>query len=369
MLGMSDDRDATRYHRRQLLLGAARLALIGAFPAAVLITGGARALADSAAAITAVPAGEIAIVAIVLGAAQAILTFPLAWISGFLLPRRHGLLHQPFAAWLGDRAKAAALGGLLALGGLETIYALMRATEYWWLAASAIFLGVSVVVATVLPVWVMPLFYKLTPLADAALRARLVALAERAGISTLGVEVADQSRKSRTANAALVGIGRTRRIILYDTLTAKFRPEEIEAVLAHELGHHVHGDMRRGLLVQASLTLLTFWIAARAMAWGVTRWGLDGVADPAGLPWLAVVTLAVGVVTLPLGNTFSRFVERQADDWALAITRDPDAFVGAMERLATLNLAERRPSRWKEIVLYSHPALDRRIARARGGAA
>jgi STE24 endopeptidase len=309
---------------------------------------------------------QVAVVAVCLGVARAVLDIPLSYTAGFALPRRHGLLHQPLGSWLGDRAKAAVLGGALALAGIEIIYALMRATDWWWLVASAIFLGFSIAGATVLPIWVAPLFYRLTPLADDDLRARLLALAERAGIRALGVWVADQSRKSRTANAALVGLGRTRRIILFDTLIATFTPREIEAVLAHELGHHAHGDIRRMLSVQTALTVLTFWIAAHAMAWGVTLWDLSGVADPAGLPWLALVTLAVGAVTLPLGNTFSRFVERQADAWALATTRDPDAFVGAMERLATLNLAERRPSRFKEIVLYSHPALDRRIARARG---
>lgn len=363
---VNDDHDTRGYHLRRLLLGGARFALGVAFLVAVLLTGAAHVLAQAGADVSTVAAIPVAIVAIALGAARGLLDFPLAYMAGFVLPRRHGLLHQPLGAWLGDRAKASAIGGMLGLAGVEVVYAFMRVTEWWWLAVSAIFFVVFVAGATVLPVWVMPLFYRLTPLTDEDLRARLVALAERAGIRALGVWVADQSRKSRTANAALVGLGRTRRIILFDTLIATFTPREIEAVLAHELGHHVHGDVRRGLLVQAALTLLTFWIAAYAMTWGVRLWDLSHVADPAGLPWLALVTLAVGAVTLPLGNTFSRFVERQADAWALATTRDPEAFVGAMERLGTLNLAERRPSRWKEIVLYSHPALDRRIARARG---
>jgi STE24 endopeptidase len=365
MLGMSDA-ETRRYHRMRMLLGGARAGLGVAFLAGVLLTGGAHALAAAAARATSVPALQLTLVAISLGGARIVLDFPLAYLAGFVLPRRHGLLHQPFGPWLADRAKAGALGGVLGLAGVEVVYALMSATEWWWLAVAAIFVVFSVVAATVLPVWVAPLFYRLTPLADEDLRGRLVALAQRAGIRALGVWVADQSRKSRTANAALVGLGRTRRIILFDTLITTFTPPEIEAVLAHELGHHVHGDVRRGLLVQAALTLLALWVAARAMAWGAARWSLDGVADPAGLPWLALVMLVLGVITLPLGNTFSRFIERQADTWALAVTRNPDAFVGAMERLATLNLAERRPSRLKEIVLYSHPALDRRIARARG---
>src|SRR5207245_862896 len=119
----------------------------------------------------------------------------------------------------------------------------------------------------------------------------LLALARRAGVTAIGVFVADQSRKSRTANAAVVGLGRTRRIILFDTLLAEFSPEEIESVLAHELGHHAHGDMRRGLLVNGALTLVTAWLAAFALDAGVGMLGLAGPADPAGLPWLALVAL------------------------------------------------------------------------------
>jgi STE24 endopeptidase len=188
-------------------------------------------------------------------------------------------------------------------------------------------------------------------------------------VAAIGVWIVDQSRKSRTANAAVVGIGRTRRIILFDTLATGFREEEVAAVLAHELAHHVHGDTRRGLLVHGALTLATFWLAAWLLDAGVRWWGLTGPADPAGLPWLALVLMGLGAIQLPLSNAFSRWIEQQADDFALRLTRDPAAFIGAMERLGALNLAERRPHRLKELLLYSHPALDRRIARAREKAA
>jgi STE24 endopeptidase len=357
--------EAARYHRLQLVLSIARLALLVAFLLAVLLTGAGRILAEFAARSAASAVGQLAIVALVLGVVQTALSFPLAWLSGFALPRRFGLLHQSLGGWLADRAKAGALGSVVALVGVEALYALLRLTPLWWLAMAALVFAFAIVVTAVVPVWVLPLFYRLTPLGDESLRTRLLALAGRAGVPALGVWIADQSRKSRTANAAVVGLGRTRRILLYDTLTASFRPEEIEAVLAHELGHHVHGDMRRGLLVQGALSLAMFWLADHALRVGVKLWALSGVADPAGVAWLALIMLGLGLVTAPLVNGFSRFVERQADDFALALTHNPGGFIGAMERLASLNLAERRPHRLKELMLYSHPALDRRIARAR----
>lgn len=366
---MSEAPEARRYHRRQLLLGVADLALTVTFLLVVLLGGAGHALARAAAERTDAWPLQVALVALVVGAGRAVLGLPLSWVRGYWLPRRHGLLHQPLGAWLADRAKAAALGGGLGLVAILIIYWLIRTTALWWLVGAGVFFVLYVALATVMPVWILPLFYRLTPLADEALRERLLQLAARAGVETVGVWVADQSRKSRTANAAVVGLGRTRRIVLYDTLAQRFTPEEIEAVLAHELGHHVHGDMRRGLVAQGVLTLVTFWLADVLLRGGAGWFGLAGPADPAGLPWLALVLLALGLVFAPAANTFSRRVERQADDFGLALTGNPSAFVGAMERLAELNLAERRPHRLKEIVLYSHPALDRRIARARGEAA
>jgi STE24 endopeptidase len=355
---------ARRYHRLQLVLGAVGLALGSGYLLAVIVTGAGSAVARAAAGVWGAPSWQVAAVVLALGGGYGLLTFPLAWVRGFWLPRRYGLLHQPFRGWLTDRLKSALLGAGLALVSVEVVYALVGWTPLWWLVAAGIFLLIQVALAVVFPVWVLPLFYRLTPLGDEALRGRLLHLAERAGVRAVGVWVADQSRRSRTANAALAGLGRTRRIVLFDTLIAQFAPEEVEAVLAHELAHHVHRDAWRGLAVQTALTVVMLWVADRALHAGVALLGLAGPADPGGVPWLALVLGALGLVTTPLANGFSRRMERQADDFALALTRDARGFVGAMERLASLNLAERRPHRLKELLFFSHPSVDRRIARA-----
>lgn len=361
---MSDER-ARRYHRLQFWLGAAGFAVTVTYIVAVLVTGVGHVVVGVATRVSSVLAWQVACVAFALGAAERIITFPLSWIHGWWLPRRYGLLHQPFSAWLGDRLKATALGAVFGFVTVEVIYLLMAATPLWWLAAAGVLVAFEILVAFVFPVWLMPLFYRLVPLADEDLRRRLLALASRAGVGVVGVWMADQSRRSRTANAALAGLGRTRRIVLFDTLVKEFQPDEIEAVLAHELAHHVHHDLWRGLAMQAALTVLALWIADRLLALGVRLWGLTGPADPAGLPWLGLVLLGVGLVTAPLAHGFSRRLERQADDFALGLTGRVDSFVGAMERLANLNLAERRPHRLKELLFYSHPSIERRIDRAR----
>ncbi len=360
-----DDARTRRYHRLQLGLSGLSLVVSAALLAGLLATGAAAALARAAAELTPRWWVQLAIAVGVIGGVHALLTSPLRWLSGFWLPRRYGLSHQPFGQWLWDGVKAAALGGVIGLVAVEAIYALMRATPWWWLAGAGVLLVGSALLTLVAPIWLVPMFYDLTPLGDAALGERLVRLARRVGAPVLGVWVTDQSRKSRTANAAVTGLGRTRRIILFDTLVQGFTADEVEAVLAHELAHHVHGDIWRGLAVQTGVTLATLWVADRLLGAGAAALHLAGPADVAGLPLFGLIVMGAGLVALPAVNGWSRRVERQADDFALDAISDPEPFIGAMERLADLNLARRDPHPVEEFLLYSHPSIGRRVARAR----
>src|SRR5213594_4542114 len=272
--------DAARYHRLQLLLALLGLGISLAYLLAALLTGAGHAVAYWAARATSARWGQFALVTLLLGAGHGALGLPVTLLRTYWLPRRFGLLHQALGGWLADHLKAVLIGGALGLAAVELVYALLELTPLWWLVAAVVFFAAQVALTAVLPVWIVPLFYRLVPLADDGLRERLLALARRAGVDTIGVFVADQSKKTRTANAAVVGLGRTRRIILFDTLLADFTPEEIESVLAHELGHHVHGDIRRGLLVHGALLLLTARLAALGLDAGVPLLGLAGPADP-----------------------------------------------------------------------------------------
>jgi STE24 endopeptidase len=360
--------EACTYHRWQLRLGLVRMILTAGYLAALLATGAAARLRDLLAAWTshwwlAVPAAVI-----VLAAGHQLLTLPLAWLGGFQLPRRYGLSHESLGLWLRDRGKGALIGGGLAVAGSLVVYALLRSTPWWWLWAAAAFAVGYTLLALVMPVWLVPLFYRLTPLAEGDLRSRLLRLADHARVPAVGVWIADQSRRSRTANAAVTGLGRTRRILVFDTLVNRFEPDEVEAVLAHELGHHVAGDVWRGLAVQSAVTLAALWIADRVLNAAAGALGLSGPSDIAGLPLLGLVTMAVSLIALPVINGWSRRAETRADDFALRLTGAPGPFIGAMERLADLNLSERDPHFLKELVLHSHPSVGRRIARARTGA-
>jgi STE24 endopeptidase len=359
------DERSRAYHRWQFRLSLAGFTLATLYLAGLLAAGAAGALRDRLASFTDLWWLQLTIALVVLAGVYRLISLPLTWLSGFWLPRRFGLLHQPFLRWLWDGFKAALIGGALALLGAVVVYGLLRQTSWWWLWAGIIFFAGYALITLVAPVWLAPLFYRLTPLSDGELRTRLLELARRAKVPVLGVWIADQSRKSRTANAAVTGLGRTRRILLFDTLVSEFAPEEIEAVLAHELAHQAHADIWRGLGLQGLLTLATFRVADSALRLGARALGLSGPADLAGLPLFGLILMAVSLVVLPLANGWSRRVERQADEFAIRTAANPGAFVTALERLADLNLAEREPHPLKEFFFYSHPSIARRVARAK----
>ncbi|NJN96904.1 MAG: M48 family metallopeptidase [Anaerolineales bacterium] len=295
-----------------------------------------------------------------------VLTAPLTYYSGFVLPHRYGQSNQTFQAWLWDQLKGLLIAGVLGLIVLEVIYALLGAfPQTWWLWTALVMLVFTVLLSNLAPVLIFPLFYKYKALDDEDLVNRLTHLATQAGARVQGVYVFDMSSKTVAANAALMGLGNTRRIVLGDTLVEKFTAPEIETVLAHELGHHVHRDLPLGILVQSLLTLIGFWLADAVMRWGVAALGYTGLTDPATLPLLMVAMSIFGLVTMPLSNAWSRWREVKADEYALKITGKPRAFISAMTRLANQNLADVEPPAWVEFLLHSHPSINKRVAAAR----
>jgi STE24 endopeptidase len=304
---------------------------------------------------------------LIFGLGYFLLGLPLSYYEGFVLPHRYDLSTQNLQGWILDQFKGILVGGLLGGLVLEIIYAVLRiAPETWWLWAALILLVFNVILANLAPVLLMPLFFKFEPLGEeyAELKERLIRLAENAGAHVRGVYKFDMSRRTKAANAALTGLGNTRRIILGDTLLDEFSNDEIETVLAHELGHHVNKDIPIGIAVESLTTLLGLYLASLVLEWGVGLFGFNGPADIAGLPLFILVIGLYSLITMPLSNAFSRWRERRADRYALLTTHKPEAFASAMTRLANQNLADADPEPWVEILLYSHPALNKRIAMA-----
>ena len=305
--------------------------------------------------------------AIVFGGILVVLNLPLSFYEGFVLPHRFGQSTQNLRGWIIDQVKAGVISAILGLLLIEIIYAVLRAyPAVWWLWAAGILLLFNVILANLAPVLLFPLFYKFQPLGEqyADLETRLLQLADKVKTKVRGVYKFDMSQRTKAANAALTGLGNTRRIILGDTLLGEFTSDEIEVVLAHELGHQVHKDIPIGILIQSAITLLGFYLASIGLSRGASTLGFSGPADIAALPLLGLIFGAFGLVTMPLTNAYMRWRERKADEFALHTTGNGPAFASAMTRLANQNLAQVDPPGWEEFLFHSHPALRKRIAMA-----
>jgi STE24 endopeptidase len=357
---------ATRYHRlrrRAALLGPV---LSAALLLVLLLSGASPRLRDLAAGLS----GGIfllttTVYVVLIALLNEAIQLPLAFYQGVTLERRYGLSTESTAHWWADHLKGSGIGVLFGIAAALVVMALLRfaPAQWWWMAALA-FTVVLVLLAQLAPVLLLPLFYEFKPLQREELVQRLTALAARANTKILGVFEWRLSNRTRKANAALAGIGHTRRILLSDTLLAEHSDEEIEVILAHELAHHVHHDIWSSLAVETLLILAGFYAADQVLIAAAGSFGLIGKADVAAMPLLLLAGGAVSIVLMPLFNALSRRHERRADRYALQMTRNATAFVSAMKRLGAQNLAEERPSRLVEILFHTHPPLTARIEAA-----
>ena len=309
--------------------------------------------------------------AIVVITASALAGLPIGFFAGFRHEHAWGFSTQPAGGWILDRMKGLAVGLVLGAGALLGFVAVARTWPVVWpLICVAAAAGVVVVLGFVAPLVLEPLFNRFQPLADRELAADLRALADSAGVPVSRVLVADASRRTRKLNAYVSGLGRTRRVVLYDTLLAEADPPELRLVVAHELGHRRARHLVKG-------TMLTVAAAGVfvAVAWALLRRpelrssiGVSRPGDPRVIPFLLLLGSLLGLIGSPIGSAVSRRWERQADAFSLALTRDPDTYVSTHRRLALANLADLDPPRPVYLAWFSHPTAPERIAAARADA-
>lgn len=296
-----------------------------------------------------------------------VLTLPLAaWRHTILV--RYGLSTQTWAAWAVDVLKALAVGAVIGAVALLGFYTITRLSPRWWWAWGAAGAAALVVLLSfVLPVLVEPVFNKFTPMEPGDLRNRLLALAARDGVPVRDVLVADASRRTRAVNAYVSGLGPTRRIVVYDTLLREAAPDEVESVVAHELGHAKDRDVATGTALGAvgaaaavcGLYVLGGWTGL------LRRAGVDSIADPRAIALLVALGTLAGIISTPAQNFLSRRIEARADAHAMRLTEDPATFEAMERRLALVNLSDVDPNRLEYVLFSSHPSTVERIAAAR----
>lgn len=292
-----------------------------------------------------------------------LLLLPLDLYGSYVREHAYGLSTQPLDGWFKDWGKGMLLQIILLLPTVNVLYILIRRQPHRWFVPAAGVLAVLIVLLTFLaPVLIDPLFHTFTPLKDAELKSRVLNLAERAGIPVEQVLETDASRRTVKGNAYVTGFGRTKRIVLYDTLLQRASPEEIEVVLAHEMGHRKYHHIWKGVGLSVLALFFGLGIAALVLHWGTIRGLLTHPADPAGLPLLVLTLFVLSLVTLPIQNTISRGFERQADRAALELSKNRDAYIKVEVDLARSNLADVTPPPWAVLFLYTHPPVLERIA-------
>jgi STE24 endopeptidase len=292
---------------------------------------------------------------------SAIVFFPLAYWSHFRLEHQYDLSNQSFWNWIWDGVKSFALRLLFSIIAINMVYLFLREfPNTWWLWSTAFYFFFTIFLSRIGPTLIMPLFYRLKPLADSDLTHHLKKMAERVGARLIGVFQMDMSSKTKKANAMFTGIGRSKRIILGDTLLSNFANDEIEVVLAHEMGHYYHKHIIRFMIAGLGASLLGFYVVHCLLKRGLDQLGLQ-IHEVAGLPLFLFILFLFFLVLMPFQNTYSRKLERQADQFALEQTGMKDAFIRAMEKLGKQNMADIHPHPVIEFILYSHPSIQKRI--------
>lgn len=291
-----------------------------------------------------------------------ILGFPISFYEGFILEHQFNLSNQSFLNWCKEGLKNFALGLVVILVGIEGLYLFLKKFPLtWWLWATAFWLFLTIVIARITPIFIIPLFFKYRKLEKVNLKTKIFMLFDKCQLKIKEVFYIDFSTKTKKANAFICGLGRNRRLVLSDTLLEKFNDPEIAEVVAHELGHYKHHDIAKLILANSAVSFLSFFLISRILQVALLYFGFSRMDDIAFLPFLALGIFLLGLVALPLTNAFSRHLEKGADRFCLTLTQDPENFITMMRKLGELNLADFSPHPLIEILLYDHPAIAKRI--------
>jgi Zn-dependent protease with chaperone function len=357
---------ALQYYRSGNMLWAIGTALGLIIPAVLLFSGASARLRNLAYRIGRRWLPSVLLYAMLFTIGYALLTLPLAYYEGYVRQHAYGLSTQSLSKWSVDWIKSVAVSSVgLALVIWIPYLLLRRSPRRWWLYAGLATAPVATFVLIISPIWVDPLFNDFGPMQDRALEARILALADRAGIPGSRVYQVEKSVDTRRVNAYVTGIGSTKRIVLWDTMLAKLNPNEILFVMAHEMGHFVlHHTL--AIIVGATLVVtgslyLVHRVAGTLLARFGGRFGFDRLSDIASFPLLLLLGTLVSLVTTPAVLAFSRYQEHEADRFALELTRNNYAGATTFVRLQQENLSVPRPGPIFKFWRGSHPSLGERV--------
>lgn len=364
MIETSQTTAGKQYQRYQLILSAVQFIIGLGFLVAVVLTGFTLKLEDHIRQFVQNNYAVLVIFITLLGIGEGIILLPFSFISGYLIEHRFQLSNQSFGAWLWEQTKQILISYPVMLMILVIFFTLLKySPENWWFWMGVVIVLFSIILARLAPILLFPLFYKFSPLQDEELAGEVADLCRDSGLQLAGVYQFNLSKNTRKANAAFTGIGKSRRVILGDTLINTMSKAEILAVLAHELGHYRLKHIWKGMALGVVVTFIGLFLVSRAYDSARTLFHFSSPAQIAALPVIGILLTIYQFITAPLMNAYSRSNERAADDFAINMTGNPEPFIAGLNKLAEQNLSDRTPHPFIEFMFYSHPSIEKRIAR------
>ena len=359
-------RRTKEYARTKRILSLVQSVVLYAVLLILLFTRLSGEISDYAYSFTSNPYLALLIFIGIIGISEAVVTFPLSFYSGYILEHKYDLSNQNLKGYFTESLKGLILALALGIPILLGFYLILKNTgEWWWLVLGMFLFLISVILGRLAPVLIMPLFYKFQPVEDESIKERLLSLCKKTGVQVAGIFTFNMSKSTKKANAAFTGMGKSKRIILGDTLMEKFTPEEIEFVFAHEMGHYTKKHIAKLVLLSTVSTFLGLYLTSLLYSVTLGYFGFSASYEIAALPLLFLYLSIYGLITSPITNIFSRKYEWEADTYALETTRNKEAFISSMEKLADQNLAEKTPNKIIEFLFHSHPSITKRIEFAR----
>lgn len=299
---------------------------------------------------------------IIVGLTISVIFFPLNFYSDYLLEHKFNLSNQSILGWLWEGLKTTLVGGVIGLPLLLAFYYVLNTYEdNWWLPFAILIFFVSVILAQVVPTLILPLFYKVKPIEDEDLKNRIIALSKNVNLNVENVFQFNMSKNTKKANAAFTGLGKTKKILLGDTLLNEFTNDEIETVIAHELGHYKHKHIIINLIIGTITSFLTLYLLSFCYKLSLGWFGFNNITNIAALPILSLWGMALGIVQTPLTNILSRKHEYQADEYAVKVTHQKGIFINTLQKLNEQNLGDKDPHPFVEWFFHSHPSINNRI--------